>query len=93
LTSGGVREKIRVKGNTTHEETSPMTTTINESTEKQVRYALALLAQNGFRTDFMGKAHGKLGATMRERHGRVEGWLRSIGRQRCSTLIDDLKAR
>jgi hypothetical protein len=63
------------------------------ATEKQISYALALMARAGFRTDWMSAEHKELGAKMRERSGRVVDWLASMDRQRISELIDDLKSR
>jgi len=63
------------------------------ATEKQVSYALALMARAGFRTDWMSAEHKVLGAKMRERSGRVVDWLASMDRTRISQLIDDLKSR
>jgi hypothetical protein len=63
------------------------------ATEKQVRYLMILLARNGWRTDWMDSSFSALGATMRERSGRVEDWLRHLDVGRASRLIDELKAR
>jgi hypothetical protein len=68
-------------------------TNIPMATEKQVSYALALMRKAGFGTDWMRSEHKALGATMRERSGRVVDWLASMDRQRISELIDDLKSR
>ena len=70
-----------------------MRSNISMATEKQVSYALALMARAGFRTDWMSAEHKELGAKMRERSGRVVDWLASMDRQRISELIDDLKSR
>lgn len=61
------------------------------ATEKQVRYALHLLTQAGYRTTWMSSDYRALGATMRERSGSVESWLRSLDITRMSSLIDALK--
>lgn len=61
-------------------------------TDKQVRYALALLAEAGYRTDWMDSSFKALGAKMAERSGRVEDWLRSKPRHEVSRLIDLLSA-
>jgi len=70
-----------------------MRNNIPMATEKQISYALALMARAGFRTDYMSAEHKALGALMRERSGRVVDWLASMDRQRISELIDDLKSR
>lgn len=62
------------------------------ATDKQVRYALVLLDKAGYSTRYMRSEHSRVGATMRERSGSVEGWLRGIGRVRVSRLIDQLKS-
>lgn len=62
------------------------------ATEKQVRYVMFLLAQRGYSTNWMGAEFKKLGATMRERSGKVESWVRSLDPARVSNLIDTLKA-
>lgn len=62
-----------------------------KATEKQVAYALALLRKAGYPTDYMSAAYKKLGATMRERSGRVVDWLTNMDRARISELIDRLK--
>lgn len=63
-----------------------------KATEKQVRYALFLMAQAGYNTRWMGGRHKALGATMRERSGRVADWLASLDIARASQVIDQLKA-
>jgi len=70
-----------------------MKNNIPMATEKQVSYALALMRRAGFRVDWMSSEHKALGASMRERSGRVVDWLASMDRQRISALIDDLKSR
>jgi hypothetical protein len=70
-----------------------MKNNIPMATEKQVSYALALMARAGFRTDWMSSEHKALGALMRERSGRVSEWLASMDRQRISELIDRLKSQ
>lgn len=67
-----------------------MTTTTTTATSKQIAYALSLLDDNGFSTRFMDKSFSKLGATMRERSGRVEGWLSGMSRSDISRLITTL---
>ena len=60
-------------------------------TAKQINYALALLDRNGFDTRFMNSTFKRLGATMRQRSGTVENWLKSMTRREVSSLIDELK--
>lgn len=60
--------------------------------EKQVRYVLFLLSQKGYSTRFMNSSFKELGASMSERRGSVEGWVRSLDMGRASDLIDQLKA-
>lgn len=67
-----------------------MSTTHTTATTKQIAYATALLARNGYRTDWMSAEHSKLGATMRERSGRVSDWLARMDRTRISNLISTL---
>lgn len=62
------------------------------TSEKQARYIMFLLAKNGYSTRFMDSSFKRLGATMRERSGTVEGWVRNLGMARASSLIDQLKA-
>jgi hypothetical protein len=62
------------------------------ATDKQVNYALLLMRQAGIPTDWMSSAHKRLGASMRERTGRVEDWLRSLDVGRASEVIDTLKS-
>ena len=61
------------------------------ATEKQVRYALFLLSKKGYSTSWMNAQFKKLGATMRERSGKVEDWLRQMNVAECSALIDRLQ--
>ena len=61
------------------------------ATEKQVNYAIYLLAENGYSTEWMDARFSRLGAKMRERSGRVRSWLEKMERPRISQLIDDLK--
>jgi len=68
-------------------------TNIPMATEKQVSYALYLMRKAGYSTDWMRSEHKALGASMRERSGKVVDWLASMDRQRISELIDDLKSR
>ena len=62
-----------------------------KATEKQIRYALFLLSKNGYSTSWMNAQFKALGATMRERSGRVEDWLANMNIAQCSALIDRLK--
>lgn len=68
--------------------TAPTTT---GPTDKQVSYALALMGKAGFNTRFMNRHHADLGATMRQRSGTVENWLRSMSRAEISDLISKLQ--
>ena len=61
-----------------------------KATDKQVNFALHLLNKNGFSTRYMDASFKKLGATMRERSGEVEEWLKAMNRVRISGLIDGL---
>ena len=61
------------------------------ATEKQIGYAMHLMAEANYGTEWMNAKHSNLGATMRERSGRVSDWLRSMTRVRISALIDQLK--
>ena len=63
------------------------------ATERQVNYALALMAKAGYSTEWMRSEHKALGATMRERTGRVSDWLARMSGPRISRLIDDLKSQ
>lgn len=60
------------------------------ATDKQVNYALSLLRKAGYSDRFMNAEFKALGATMRERSGRVEDWLSGMSRARISELINDL---
>lgn len=59
-----------------------------KATEKQVRYLLHLLAKSGYSTTWMNARFKSLGASMRERSGRVDEWLRSLSIAQASALID-----
>jgi len=63
-----------------------------KATAKQCRYALILLGKAGFSTSWMNAQYKEF-ATMRERSGRVEDWLRSMNVARISELIDVLRRR
>lgn len=62
------------------------------ATPKQIAYALHLLAEAGYGTKWMDSSFKALGATMRERSGHVEDWLRNMNRARISKLIGALVA-
>ena len=61
------------------------------ATIKQQRFILHLLRQKGFNTRFMDKSFARLGATMRERTGKVTDWVASLDVGRASQVIDQLK--
>ena len=63
------------------------------ATEKQVQFALSLLHRAGFGTRFMDSSFKELGATMRERSGGVQDWLRGKSAAEVSDLIKTLQAR
>ena len=60
------------------------------ATEKQVNYVMMLLGQKGYSTKGMNASFKEFGATLRERQGRVEDWVRSLDVGRASRLIDRL---
>lgn len=60
------------------------------ATMKQVSYALALMDERGYPTEYMSRVHKDLGATMRERSGTVEGWVAGMSSREASRLIDRL---
>ena len=62
-----------------------------KATDKQVRYALFLLKKKGYSTKWMDSSFKKLGATMRERSGKVEDWLSGRNIAEISDVIDRLK--
>lgn len=62
------------------------------ATQKQVTFALSLLAKKGYSTRYMDSRFKALGATMRERSGTVEAWVASMSVARASELIDSLKS-
>lgn len=64
--------------------------TAAKATAKQVSYALALLAKAGYQTTYMDSSYKALGATMRERSGRVADWLANLPRHEISALIGRL---
>lgn len=69
------------------------TATAAKATDKQIGYALSLLGKAGFSTRYMDRRFSELGATMRQRSGKVSDWLASMDRHEISSLIDTLKAR
>lgn len=68
-----------------------MTTTLNPATDKQLAYAASLLDAKGFGARWMTAKHASLGASMRQRSGTVEAWLRSMSRSEISALITRLQ--
>jgi hypothetical protein len=60
------------------------------ATDKQVRYLIILLGKSGYATTHMNGQFKRLGATMRQRSGTVEEWLRSLTMSEASQLIDHL---
>ncbi|HEV2395829.1 MAG TPA: hypothetical protein VGS27_02655 [Candidatus Sulfotelmatobacter sp.] len=62
------------------------------ATKKQVSYAWMLLRQAGYSTKCMDSAaFAELGATLRERSGTVEDWLKGMSAAKVSRLIQWLK--
>lgn len=61
------------------------------ATDKQVRYVMVLLSRRGYSTRYMDASFKALGATMRERSGTVEDWVRNLDIARVSSLIEQLK--
>ncbi len=61
------------------------------ATDKQVAFALSLLAKAGYGDRYMTARFANLGATMHQRSGTVEGWLRQMTRTEISSLITMLK--
>ncbi len=60
-------------------------------TDKQANFIMSLLAQKGYSTKYMNAQFKALGATMRERSGRVEDWVRRLSVGDASKLIDQLQ--
>ncbi len=60
------------------------------ATEKQVNYLLYLLGKKGFDTKWMNSQYKHLGVTMKQRHGTVEEWLKSLSVSDASKLIEKL---
>lgn len=50
-----------------------------------------LLDKAGYSTRYMDARFKELGATMRERSGRVEDWVKGLSSPEASRLIDKLK--
>ena len=63
------------------------------ASEKQINYALMLMSRAGYGVTFMRAEHKALGATMRERSGTVESWLRGKNTAEMSILIERLKEK
>jgi hypothetical protein len=62
------------------------------ATKRQIGYAVLLLLQAGYSIERMDSAaFAELGATMRERSGTVENWLKSLSVAKASRLIKRLK--
>lgn len=61
------------------------------ATQKQVNYALMLLGKAGYSTRYMDAQFKTLGATMRQRSGRVEDWVANMNVSEASGLINRLK--
>lgn len=62
-----------------------------QATEKQISYALALLSKAGYSTNWMNAEFKNLGASMRERSGKVIDWLKAMNKAQISQLIEKLK--
>lgn len=65
---------------------------LSQATDKQIAFALSLLAKRGYSTRFMNAQFKELGATMKERSGLVEDWVRNLGKDGASKLIERLRA-
>ena len=63
------------------------------ATDKQVNYIMLLLGKAGYSTRWMNARYANLGATMRERSGKVEDWVRSRNISEANKLIDLLKEK
>lgn len=61
------------------------------ATPKQIAYALHLLDEAGYDTRYMNASFAGLGATMSQRSGSVEHWLKNMNRAEISKLIERLK--
>ncbi|MCS6948274.1 MAG: hypothetical protein NZM12_11715 [Steroidobacteraceae bacterium] len=62
-----------------------------KATEKQVRYVMYLLGKAGYSTRYMNSSFAALGASMRQRSGSVEDWVRNLSMSEASNIIDQLK--
>jgi len=62
-----------------------------KATQKQISYALSLLAKKGYSTNWMDAQFKEEGATMKERSGKVSDWLANKTVAEVSALIDRLK--
>lgn len=62
-----------------------------KATDQQVRYLMLLLGKAGYSTRYMNAEYKRLGASMRERSGSVEYWLRSRTIAEASQLIQTLQ--
>lgn len=61
------------------------------ASDKQIQYALNLLYKAGYGDKWMSSKFKELGATMKERSGTIDAWLRSMSGAKISQLIDKLK--
>lgn len=58
--------------------------------EQEVVRALDLIERAGLPTDWMCAGHRRIGATMRERTGRVSAWISAMERPRYRATIATL---
>ena len=63
---------------------------MKKSTEKQIVFALKLMADSGYGIDEMSLDHARLEPTKEESKGRVLEWLINMDRERISQLMEDL---
>ncbi len=61
------------------------------ATQKQIDYALALMDRKGYDTRWMTAKHRNLGATCRERSGKVSDWLAGLTKAEVSNIISKLQ--
>lgn len=61
------------------------------ATPKQVTYALALMRDAGYSTDWMRAEHKVLAIGTRNRSGKVSDWLSAMSRSEISALISELQ--
>lgn len=66
---------------------------MGKATDRQVRYAMALLRMAGYGYQFMNSSFVQFGASKDERHGLVVDWLSGMNSDRISRLISDLVDR